>query len=215
MQCDIYEKHELGEIDQSEYEKHRQDCQTCKQILQQDTQLLELTADLNEQVDSPVLWAKIENQLRAEQRREKPKKVNLTEFLKSHKTAFYRIAAMLVIAVGISTYYLYVNQAPSEDLRILTASALKKVENTERNYEKAIDELEKLAESKFSVMDVDLMLLYRDRLETIDAQIERCKEALAENPANAHIRRYLLAALQDKRDTLQELAAFDAKSLVN
>jgi hypothetical protein len=50
------------------------------------------------------------------------------------------------------------------------------------------------------------MLLYRDRLETIDAQIARCQEALAENPSNAHIRRYLLAALQDKKETLRELA---------
>jgi hypothetical protein len=53
-----------------------------------------------------------------------------------------------------------------------------------------------------------MMLLYRDKLETIDAQIERCKEALALNPASAHIRRYLLAALQDKKGTLAELLSY-------
>jgi hypothetical protein len=56
-------------------------------------------------------------------------------------------------------------------------------------------------------MNIELMLLYRDRLETIDDQIDRCREALLENPANTHIRRYMLAALQDKKDTLTELAA--------
>jgi hypothetical protein len=54
-------------------------------------------------------------------------------------------------------------------------------------------------------MNLELMLLYRDRLETIDDQIEQCREALSENPGNAHIRRYMLAALQDKKQTLKEL----------
>jgi len=53
-----------------------------------------------------------------------------------------------------------------------------------------------------------MMLLYREKLETIDAQIERCQEALAANPANAHIRRYLLAALQDKKAALADLLSY-------
>ena len=54
-------------------------------------------------------------------------------------------------------------------------------------------------------MDPSLMLLYRDKLETIETQIAYCKEALIDNPANAHIRRYLLIALQDKKKALQEI----------
>ena len=62
-----------------------------------------------------------------------------------------------------------------------------------------------MAKPKFSQLDFELMLLYQDRLETIDSQIERCKDALENNPANAHIRRYLLAALQDKKEMLREI----------
>jgi len=54
-------------------------------------------------------------------------------------------------------------------------------------------------------LDLELDSLYRDRLGTIDAQIARCREALKSNPANAHIRRYLMAALRDKRETLTEV----------
>jgi hypothetical protein len=50
-----------------------------------------------------------------------------------------------------------------------------------------------------------MMALYRERLETIDAQIERCRRALELNPASAHIRRYMLAALQDKTLTLIQI----------
>ncbi len=48
------------------------------------------------------------------------------------------------------------------------------------------------------------MSLYRDKLAVIDGQIEKCQEALERNPGNAHIRRYFLAALQDKKQTLAE-----------
>ena len=64
-------------------------------------------------------------------------------------------------------------------------------------------------------MNVELMLLYRDRLETIDDQIEQCREALSENPANAHIRRYMLAALQDKKETLKELLETNINNGIN
>jgi len=78
----------------------------------------------------------------------------------------------------------------------------------EGEYIQAINELEKTARPKLAGMDLQMMSLYRDRLAAIDSQLERCKEALASNPANAHIRRYLLAALQDKKQTLAEVLGY-------
>jgi hypothetical protein len=54
-------------------------------------------------------------------------------------------------------------------------------------------------------MDIQMMSLYRDKLAVIDAQIGKCRDALDSNPGNAHIRRYLLAALQDKHQTLADM----------
>ena len=82
----------------------------------------------------------------------------------------------------------------------------------EKEYEKAIAELEKLTIPLVANADTDLMLLYRDKLETIDIQIERCKEALKHNGADAHIRRYLLTAYQDKKETLIELLEISGES---
>ena len=79
------------------------------------------------------------------------------------------------------------------------------MEYTEQNYIDAIEQLEKEATPKMAGLDLDLMLLYRDKLETIDQQIEHCRVAIKNNPGNAHIRRYMLAALQDKEETLQEI----------
>lgn len=77
--------------------------------------------------------------------------------------------------------------------------------NQYHKYESAIAELEKVVSVKMSALDLELMFLYRDRLETINAQIVQCKEAISTNPANSHIRRYLLMALQDKQETMKEL----------
>ena len=47
----------------------------------------------------------------------------------------------------------------------------------------AIDALERRIESKLSSLNVDLVLLYRDRLETIDVQIVQCREVLEQRAA--------------------------------
>jgi hypothetical protein len=88
---------------------------------------------------------------------------------------------------------------------ILTARALARVESVEKEYLDAIGDLEKMAGPKIEAMDLQMVSLYRDKLAAIDAQIAKCREALDSNPANAHIRRYLLAALGDKRRTLTEI----------
>lgn len=201
MQCKYYRHHEIGELSDADYALHAATCIRCQQLAARDAELLRLTRSLQQPVRSPMLWAKIENQLRDEQQRQqRPAKSN-----RAGRFTRLRIAAMLVLAIGAG-YVLgqFFNDGVPEG-RLLTASLLERVEKKERDYEAAISELESQAEARLASMDTGLMLLYRDRLETIDAQILRCKEALAENPANAHIRRYLLLALNDKRETLKEV----------
>jgi hypothetical protein len=126
------------------------------------------------------------------------------------KFQYLKIAAVLVIAIGLSIL-LMIHQRV-EKTNLLADSALQKVEAEEKEYEDAIQELEKIALPNLSDMKVELMFLYKDRLETIDTQITQCKEALNENPANAHIRRYLQLALQDKKETLREVLLYKNES---
>lgn len=65
-----------------------------------------------------------------------------------------------------------------------------------------------MTKPQYKQMDMELHLLYRDRLETIDRQITLCKNAIDLNPANAHIRKYMMMALKDKKETLKEIAEY-------
>jgi hypothetical protein len=201
MSCEAYRQFELGEMEETVFNRHAPGCAECQRLLEHDAQLLTLAKSLKPSVGNPLLWAKIENALRVEQQKRRPA---WREALQEHKWTLLRMAAVLFVAVGIGSYFLLKPQ-PS-DSRLLAGAALEQVEKKESEYAAAIAKLEAVALPQMAKLDIDLMLLYRDRLETIDAQILRCKEALAANPANAHIRRYLLAALQDKKDTLKELA---------
>lgn len=197
MSCEAYRQFELGEMEEALFNRHVPSCAECQRLLVHDAQLLTLAKSLKPPIANPLLWAKIENALRADQQKHRP------TWLQEHKWTLLRLAAVLLMAAGLGSYFLL--KPKPNDTRLLSGAVLEQVEKKENEYAAAIAELERVALPQMAELDVDLMLLYRDRLETIDAQILRCKEALATNPANAHIRRYLLAALQDKKETLQEL----------
>jgi hypothetical protein len=182
------------------------------------------TGSLRDRVDDAGLWDRIEAGLLAkgvgkgeaaepiEVRDRKPG--FLSRLLKlvpgPGHPAFARtagVAALALVAVGLASWFLFI-RPPSETASGLMAdAALARVETEEREYTAAIRDLEAKAEPKLAEMDFSLMALYRDRLETIDSQIERCREAIDQNPWNAHIRKYMLAALQDKKETLGRILA--------
>lgn len=200
MNCEFYQKHELGAIGAEEFSQHLAACSACRKLVEDDARILTLAQSLPQPAPSPLLWAKIENALRAEQQTNlRRRRFNWAE----QKWTLLRLAAVLLLGMGVGSYFIFKPQPRAP--RLLAGAALQQVEKQERAYVEAIAELERAALPQMAKLDTELMLLYRDRLETIDAQIARCKDALAENPANAHIRRYLLAALQDKKDTLREL----------
>jgi uncharacterized protein HemX len=201
MSCDQFEKYETGEIESREFREHLKTCSYCQEQEKLDARLMNLSRSLREPVQSPGLWERIEHTLTAEEhQRRKPIVLGISR----RSFALYAAAALILIAVALGIYSWLFQEKHKPGL--LTEAALKKVELREQKYMKAIEELERQTLPRVANMNIELMLLYRDRLETIDAQITRCREALSENPANTHIRRYMLAALQDKKETLLELA---------
>ncbi|MFP6647776.1 MAG: hypothetical protein VCF24_30080 [Candidatus Latescibacterota bacterium] len=116
------------------------------------------------------------------------------------------MAAVLVVGLGLGSF-LHERPVGAEDTpsNLYTATALEKVRDRELEYAAEIEELQQVAGARLELMDMELMVLYRDKMETIDTQIARCQQALRRNPANTHIHRYLFLALQDKKETLQEI----------
>ena len=200
MSCHLYEKYDLGKIGEEEFSLHSQTCSDCRERVRQDNRLLSLAKALKEPVRAPYLWTRIEQSLREEQQR-KEKRGWITA-LKKPQVAV-PLVAVLVLCLSFGLYFWL--RPGLEKSRLLSESFLRRVERREMRYERLIRRLEGEVEPQMAGLGLDLMLLYRDRLEVIDDQILSCREALAENPGSAHIRRYMLAAFQDKEDTLREI----------
>ncbi len=200
MSCHKFKRYELGKIEEREFKNHLKDCALCQAEMKQDAWLMSLVKSLKQPVKAPFLWDRIENTLREEM---KPRKSTPVRGYRWRLFPVFGAAVLFLMIISIGLYFLLGQK--TREPRLLAEKALIKVEKRESEYIKAIGELEERVLPKMASLNLELMLLYRDRLETIDDQIDRCKGALAENPANAHIRRYLLAALQDKKETLNEI----------
>ena len=200
MNCHWIEDFENGRIGEESFQKHINSCAHCKKYANDNSELIKLAKSLKEEINAPLLWNRIENALRKENQ-----KMQIRTKRQFWVRAYpaLRFAAVIILLFSAGTFIWYQFGISQEN--ILADSALKRVEKQEAAYIQAIENLEKKSIPKMEEMDLELALLYRDRLETIDAQITRCQEALDENPANAHIRRYMLAALQDKKETLKEI----------
>jgi hypothetical protein len=230
MSCPKYDDFERGLVEEEEFEKHLKTCAECRRQAALDERLERETASLRERrIDDAGLWARIEAGLvangvvageaadtpaaqgaRPRRAREAGQGAGFLSRLAKlipgpGNPAFARtagVAALALVAVGVAAWFLFIRPSPGTGSGLMADAALARVETEEREYAAAIHDLEAKAEPKLAEMDFSLMALYRDRLETIDAQIERCREAIGRNPWNAHIRKYMLAALQDKKETL-------------
>lgn len=203
MSCKAYQKFEMGEWDEEKFTNHLKSCPICQKIMEQDKRLMELAASLNQPVITKDLWPTIEADLKLKQ--QESKRYRFERLIKNN-SRFLRIAAILLLG-SVLVFYLFI-PTNTKQSGVLSQTALEKVKEKEEDYIKAIDELQVNANAHLSEFDIELTLFYRDKIETIDAQIDRCKEALETNPANTHIRRYMLAALIDKKETLLEILEY-------
>ena len=197
MSCDRYRERETGRLEEEAFQDHLKDCPDCRESLRRDERLMELAAGLKPPAEPPFLWERVEAGLRSEQRRGR------------RRTWIYRAAAVLVVSLGLGALMQQGRGVPEPATGLYTAEALEKVRDREREYAAAIEALEEIAGERMERMDPELAFLYRDKIATIDTQIDRCLRALHGNPANTHIRRYLLLALRDKRETLEEIVQLE------
>jgi hypothetical protein len=195
MDCRKFEEFINHRLDLPDFQNHMESCEACRKSYQLDNRIREEAMSLNENLKIPDLWPAIEKDLA------KPKPL-VFRMITHTKFIIAAAASFLIIA---TVWFLRSGPGEPQSDRILSANALEKVRAAENNYLKAIDDLELLAYNHLENTDEGLAQLYRNKLSLIDQQIENCKNALDSNPANSHIRRYLLAALQDKQRTLKEI----------
>jgi hypothetical protein len=212
MTCGKFETLQAGKMTREEFARHARECKDCAEGTALDARLDAELAALRETVPAPGLWERIEAGLGREKARaadaarprlERGRRwAPLTAFL-ARKPLLAAAGAVALAAIVLGAVLLILEK-PLMPSGILARRALANVEMKEREYAQAITALERQAGPKIEAMDLQMGSLYRDKLATINAQIEKCREALASNPGNAHIRRYLLAALRDKREALAD-----------
>jgi len=200
MSCDWFDKYDLGKMTEDTFQSHAKECPVCQKKARQDEELLLLSRSLKKRVDAPFLWTRIEQDLREEQQKSRH---NGWRGIFWHSWMKIPASALLFIAICVG---LFLWLRPGlHDSTLLADSALRRIVKREHRYERSIEKLQERILPQLPDLGLELMLLYRDRMETIDEQILACKEALRENPGNTHIRKYMLAAFQDKKETLREI----------
>ena len=197
MICREFEKYIYGSTSKDEFDKHIQECQHCKKALAEYEILMKTAGTVTSvfpENRKHALWERIEKEIKGVKKTDSVKRV----FVK------FAAAALFILAVTGLINRVYYNTLKFNS-SFLKDSALRKVENAEKKYELAINQLEKKAEPVIQNMDFELATLYREKLETINNQIKECKRELLYNPGNSRIRKYMLAALKDKKETLKEI----------
>jgi hypothetical protein len=97
--------------------------------------------------------------------------------------------------------------------RLLSEDALAAIERSEAQYIEAIDELTRVAAPRLDMPDSPLLVNLGERLEIIDAAIAEYRAEIARNRFNAHLRRQLLWAYQEKRRTLEQIQEYAPDAL--
>ena len=205
MKCNRFRDYELGKMDAEAFVHHSRECALCREEAALDARLMERVHELRDPVHAPHLWTRIEAGLQEEKKSRDLRRPHRAPVFWNLFFNPWFAAAAAIILVGVSLTLFFSLNEPTLSKGHLAKKALKRIESRENDYISAIEELEKNVRAKLTDMDFKMMALYRERLETIDTQIERCRRALELNPANAHIRRYMLAALQDKKMTLTQI----------
>ena len=187
-------------------EAHAATCAECGEELRVWKSMSTAAGELRQEWETPHLWTKIERGL-TEQMSEKPSRPRA--WLNSIGLAgmqWQTAAALLVLVVVTGTAWRIIHDRRGPDSQVfLKNSAVNQVERAEADYRKAIDKLDAETKPQLEAAATPLMASYREKLLVLDNAIDELRAETGRNPANAHLRRQLLAMYQEKQETLQEI----------
>jgi hypothetical protein len=190
-------------------EAHAVTCLECGEELRVWKSMSVGAGELKQEWESPYLWSKIERRL-TEQMESKPSGVRAWLDSWGMRRFQWQTAAALALLVVVTVTAVRILRPSVTDPGsvkqvFLKNGAVTKVERAEAEYQKAIDELAAQARPQLDPPATPLMASYREKLVVLDNAIAELREEAGQNPANAHLRRQLLAMYQEKQDTLQEV----------
>lgn len=194
--------------DWASLEMHAAQCTECADELRIWKGISATAKEMRQDWEAPYLWQKIERAL-AEQQMEKPSR--LGAWLNALRTPSLSwqmaAAALLLVAMTVTVVWIGVHKGTPDDPQsvFLKNSAVNDVERAEVAYQRAIDKLDAQARPQIGTTATPLMASYREKLLILDNAISELHAEAVQNPANAHLRRQLLAMYQEKQETLQQV----------
>jgi len=187
-------------------EAHAASCAECGEELRVWKSMSRAAGELRQEWETPYLWTKIERGL-TDQMSRKPSRLRAWLNSIGPVGAQWQTAAALLVLVVVTVVASGIFRTGPERYSqgFLNNSAVSEVERAETAYQKAIDKLEAQAKPQLDPAGTPLMASYREKLLVLDNAIDELRAEAGQNPANAHLRRQLLAVYQEKQDTLQEI----------
>lgn len=188
-------------------EVHAANCAECGEEVRIWKSMSAAAGELRQEWDTPYLWAKIERGL-AEQMAEKPSRLRAWMNALGMARVQWQTAAALVLVIAVTVVGIRITLGPggySDPGVFLQKGAVSEVERAEAEYRKAIDKLDAEARPRLEAPATPLMASYREKLLVLDNAIDELRREAGQNPANAHLRRQLLAMYQEKQQTLEEV----------
>jgi len=197
-------------------ETHSASCDSCSNEILAWKNVSLAATQLHQEWDSPSLWPRIEQALAQQSAapqnswwRRLTASGNLGSFWNRDLLQWQTAAAALLLVTLTATSMWFLSTRKSGNApgnpALLNGSAVSDVERAEAAYERAIDKLDAKARPQLENSSAPLMASYREKLLVLDSAIADLKSQAGMNPANAHVRRELLAMYREKQDTLEQV----------
>lgn len=176
--------------------RHAAECASCAERLTEWNEISDVAKSLHTTWESDTLWPRIERSLRKEVR-------------PSGTRRLWQIAAAILVIASLGGTMLYALRVQRHhadfDGDILQMSAVDEADKAQREYERAIGNLSKVAEAKLEEAESPLMVSYKEKLMLLDDAIAECQTNIDNNKQNAHLRKQLLSMYSEKQQTLREV----------
>jgi anti-sigma factor RsiW len=212
LQADVLVDLVDGRLDpaqQRDVERHLEGCAECRALA---TDLRSIRASafmLDRREPSPALWSKLQAAIAAEPA---PRARVLLIPTRNNWPVWLAAAAVLTLATTIGLWPLMSrNATPPHEVAVTEPAAEVTVESVtaefeaaERHYQKAIDDLQLIANKETGELDPQVAAVLNKNLTVIDQAISESRAALRAQPASTNAQEGLFDALRSKVALLQQ-----------
>ena len=177
-------------------ERHAATCDDCLQTLEAWDEISDTARSMKAEWRNDMLWPRIEREIKQQ------------KAARSKVRHVWQYAAAILLTVGLAggTWVAQQNKSTKDfDSAILRIGALDEVEKAEQAHQRAIAQLESVAESKLDDTQDPLMISYKEKLMLLDDAIANVEANIERNKQNAHLRRQLLTMYSEKQQTLRDV----------